>query len=171
MASLLGLNFPRAPRTAAQNSDLIRENPIAVWALVDVCTWCVHLSLNLWLIQSKQLDIHNRKTKPLVKFSCGCCFSKSWSLQEKAAAPCSSWVVREFLKEDLAFSLVFLSYGLSQLRAAKRTELCTEKKNGINEVREILLGYGATSTERIESAPYVYPISAYNSHTDLGAKH
>lgn len=80
-------------------------------------------------------------------------------------------MVREFLKEDLAFSLVFLSYGLSQLRAAKRTELCTEKKNGINEIREILLGYGATSTERIESAPYVYPISAYNSHTDLGAKH
>lgn len=45
------------------------------------------------------------------------------------------------------------------------------RKYRINKVRGVLPDYGATSTGPIEEVPYVYPISAYNSHTDLGAEH
>lgn len=128
--SWFGLNFPSVPMRPQVWSLCQRE--ICFW----VAVWkCMCLCLNPWGIQSKLPDIHIGRTRPLTKVSCECCYPKSRSLQEMAAAPCGSGMAGAPPKEE---DLVSFAWGgsssylppCSSLSWAHTAGLCTGQNTG-----------------------------------------
>ena len=133
-------------------------------------------------IQSKLPDIHIGRMRPLAKVNCESCFLKSWR-RRQLLLEAVEWLEHTSKEEDLVstlFSFRWLQLAFSTLLVSRVWAKLTKsslhswalhrRKYRINEVRDFFPGYVATSTGAIESSPYIYPISAYNSRIDLGAK-